>query len=111
HELGAALEQHDLAVCSEGVGGNDAGGHARERRIDRGLERAVDECAPRQEETLRRQKTRRRRGRRTGAQQRREGAVASLEGAAWLLRRSGLLHLRARMIGRSEERRVGTERE
>src|SRR5207302_2528544 len=42
----------------------------------------------------------------TGAQQRREGALASLEGAACLLRRSGLLRLRARMIGHARRHRI-----
>src|SRR2546430_9839710 len=44
HELRAALEQHDFAVCSEGVGGNDAGGHARERSEER---RVGKECRSR----------------------------------------------------------------
>ena len=44
-ELGAALEQHHPAVSTEGIRGRDAGRHPRQRRVDRGLQGAIDKRA------------------------------------------------------------------
>ena len=43
HEFAAALEQHHLSVRTKGIRRRDAGRHAGERRVDSGLERAIDE--------------------------------------------------------------------
>ena len=42
-ELGATLEQHDAAVSTEGIRGRDTGRHPRQRRVNRGLQGAIDE--------------------------------------------------------------------
>ena len=52
-ELRSALQEHDGSIRTEGVGRGHAGRHARQRRVDRGLERAVDEGALGQQKSTR----------------------------------------------------------
>ncbi len=54
-KFGAALQQHDLTVDTEGIGCHDAGGHSRQRRIDGRFQGAVEERTLGQQQPLRRQ--------------------------------------------------------
>ena len=83
-QLRAALEQHHLAVGAEGVGGRDAGRHARQRGVDGGLQRAVDEGALGQQQPLRRQAS----ARGTAAWRRASSNAARLRRSAPQRRRS-----------------------